>query len=142
MDNDKNEEFLERNRLNNDLDQVIFFRIKHIAGDRCQVTFAVEIDVDIKADYFKNEPLSDLDINHVRELLGEKTSYKYSKVRNFIAEDEKEKIFEGLKQQFLDSNLSYISSAVFPVKLIKRNYIIAQKEETNRLNKEAYFKNA
>ena len=64
-----------------------------------------------------------------------------SKNVNFIALNEKQKVFDDLKQQFLDSGLGYISSPVFPVKLIKRNYVLAQRDETNRLNKEAYFKN-
>ena len=123
-------ELFEKKRLNNDLDLVIYFLYKHIAGDRCQVTFEAEIDVE----------LNNLDINSVRSLLGEKTTYNYRKTRNFIAVDEKDKVFDDLKQQFLNSDLGYISSPSFPVKLIKRNYILAQRDETNRLNKEAYFK--
>lgn len=133
-------ELFEKKRLNNDLDLVIYFRYKHTAGDRCQVTFKAEIDVEIKEDYFKDQVLNNLDLNSARSLLGEKTSYNYRKTRNFIALDEKEKVFDDLKQQFLDSDLCYISSPTFPVKLIKRNYLLAQRDETNRLNKEAYFK--
>ena len=133
-------ELFEKKRLNNDLDLVIYFLYKHIAGDRCQVTFEAEIDVEIKEDYFKDQVLNNLDINSVRSLLGEKTTYNYRKTRNFIAVDEKDKVFDDLKQQFLNSDLGYISSPSFPVKLIKRNYILAQRDETNRLNKEAYFK--
>ena len=133
-------ELSEKKRLNNDLDLVIYFRYKRIAGDRCQVTFEAEIDVEIKEDHFKDQVLNNLDFNSVRSLLGEKTSYNYRKTRNFIAVDEKDKVFDDLKQQFLDSDLDYISSLTFPVKLIKRNYILAQRDETNRLNKEAYFK--
>ena len=133
-------ELFEKKRLDNDLDLVINFRYKRIAGERCQVNFEAEIDVEIKEDYFKDHVLKNLDINSVRYLLGEKTSYNYRKTRNFIAVDEKDKVFNALKQQFLDSALGYISSPSFPVKLIKRNCILAQIDETNRLNKEAYFK--
>ena len=133
-------ELSEKKRLNNNLDLVIYFRYKRIAGDRCQVTFEADIAVQIKEDYFKDQVLNNLVINSVRSLLGENTSHKYSKTRNFIALDEKDKIFDDLKQQFLDSDLAYISSPSFPAKLIKRNYILAQIDETNRLNKEAYFR--
>ncbi len=136
----ESKELSEKKRLNNNLDLVIYFRYKPIAGDRCQVTFEAEIDVEIKEDYFKDRVLNNLDINRVRSLLGDKTVLYYRKTRNFIALDEKDKIFDDLKQQFLDSDLDYISSPSFPAKLIKRNYILAQKDETNRLNKEAYFK--
>ena len=131
---------VEKNILENNLELLIYCRFKHTAGDRCQVTFEAEINVQIKEDYLKDQGLNNLDKVNVRSLLGDKTSYRYSKTRNFIAEDEKGKLFEDLKQQFLDTNIAYLSSPSFPVKLIKRNYILAQKEEIFRLNKEAYFK--
>ena len=135
----KSKNYLKK-RLNNNLDLVIYFIYKHIAGDRCQVTFEAEIDVEIKEDYFKDRVLNNLDFKSVKSLLGEKTSYNYRKTKNFISLDEKDKVFDDLKQQFLDSDLGYISSQSFPVKLIIRNYILAQRDETNRSNKEAYFK--
>ena len=141
MDMKENKEVFERNTLENKLELVIYSRFKHTAGDRCQVTFEAGVDVVIKEEYFKDNALNNLDISRVMSLLGDKTSYSYSKTRNFIAEDEKDNVFEDLKQQFLDNNLAYISSPSFPAKLIKRNYVIAEKEEINKLNREAYFKN-
>ena len=99
-----------------------------------------KIDVEIKEDYFKDQVLSNLDIKTVRFLLGGKTSFTYRKTRNFIAEDEKQKIFDELKQQFLDSSFPYISSNSFPAKLIKRNFVLAEKNEMIRLQREAYLK--
>ena len=80
-DLEKIKELFEKKRLNNNLDLVIYFIYKHIAGDRCQVTFEAEIDVKIKEDYFKDRVLNNLDIKSVRSLLGEKTSYNYRKTR-------------------------------------------------------------
>ena len=140
MNRKENRALIEKDRLKNNLDLVIYFRYRATAGDRCQVTFEAEIDVEIKEDYFKDQVLSTLDIETVRSLLGGKTSYIYSKTRNFIAEGEKQKIFNELKQQFLDSSFPYISSDSFPAKLIKRNYVLAEKDEMIRLQREAYFK--
>lgn len=131
----------ERIKLENGLNLTILFHCKHTAGDRCQVIFEAGIDVQIKEEYFKDQSLDKLDINSVKTLLGEKISYHYSKIRNFISEDAKDIIFEELKQQFLDNNLPYISSPSFPAKLIKRNYILAEKEESIRLQREAYLNN-
>ena len=132
---------VEKNTLENNLELIIFRRYKHTAGDRCQVTFEAGIDVEIKDEYFEDQALNNLDINNARVLLGEKTSYCYSKTRNFVEESERDKIFSDLKQQFLDNNLPYISSPSFPARLIKRNYAIAEKEEMIRLQQEAYLKN-
>lgn len=141
MDAEVKKELFGKSTLKNNLDLVMYSRFKHTAGDRCQVTFEAEIEVQIKEEYFKDQSLNNLDIKSVKSLLGEKTLYSYSKTRNFIPEDEKEKIFEDMRQQFLDNNLSYLSSPSFPVRLIKRNYSIAEKEEMIRLQREAYLKN-
>lgn len=137
---EEKKELFEKNTLKNNLLLVTLSSFKHTAGDRCQVTFKAEIDVEIKEDYFIEQSLVNLDIDSVKKLLGKKTSYSYSKTRNFIQENEKNKIFEELKQQFLDNNLPYISSSSFPAKLIKRNYMIAEKEENIRRQREAYLK--
>jgi hypothetical protein len=140
MNHEEYREISEKNRLENGLELIIFSHFIHTAGDRCQVTFEAVIDMDIKEEFFKDQALNDLDMNKVVSILGDKTIYRYVKTRNFIAEDEKEKIFGELKQQFLDNTLPYISSQSFPAKLIKRNYTTAEKEEMIRRQREAYMK--
>ena len=98
MEVKKNRELSEKRALENNLELLIFSHFNHTAGDRCQVNFESRIDVDIKKKYFEDRVLNNLDINKVKSILGERTSYSYSKTRNFIAEDEKGKIFEELKQ--------------------------------------------
>ena len=99
MTMEEKKELFEKNILGNNLELVIFSLFKHTAGDRCQVTFETLVEVEIKEEYFKDQSLNNLDINNVKTLLGEKTSFSYSKTRNFIAEDEKDNVFEDLKQQ-------------------------------------------
>ena len=140
MDMEERKELFEKKTLENSLELVTFSRFKHTAGDRCQVNFEAGIDVEIKEVYFKDRALNNLDFKNATSILGDKTSYRYSKTRNFVAEDDKEKIFRELKQQFLDNNLAYISSPSFPAKLIKRNYVTAEKEEMIRIQREAYLK--
>ncbi len=137
----RNKEPFEKKRLKNNLDIVMYFHNKYTAGDRCQVTFEAEIDVEIKGEYFINQALDAVDIDTVRSLLGNMVSYSYRKTRNFVEEKNKNKIFEELKWQFLENSLDYISSLSFPAKLIKRKYLLAQKDEMIRLQREAYFKN-
>ncbi|MFC1495364.1 hypothetical protein ACFL6W_08795 [Thermodesulfobacteriota bacterium] len=139
MNNKNNGKIVEKKKLVNGLDLIMSFQSIPIAGDRYQVVFEVVINAEIKEAYFDNELLSDLNPENVIRLLGDKTPYQYSKVRNFVAGDEKGNILEGLKQQFLESNLTYLSSPLFPVKLIKRNYMKAEKEEIIRIKKKAYL---
>lgn len=141
MNMDKSKELFEKKILNNNLELVIYAHYKHTAGDRFQITFEAEVNVDIDEEYFKDIALDNLDIYKVISMLGDKTSYRYSKTRNFIPADQKARVFEELKQQFLDNNLAYISLPSFPSRLIKRNYLTAEKEEMIRIQREAYMKN-
>jgi hypothetical protein len=142
MEMKENKEPSEKRTLENNLELLVFSRFNHTAGDRCQVNLESRIDVDIKKEYFEDRSLNNLDIKRVKSILGERTSYSYSKTRNFIAEDEKGEIFEELKQQFLETNLAYISSPSFPAKLIRRNFLVAEKEEMIRRRREAYLKDS
>ena len=142
VDMGKSKELFEKKQLENNLELIIFQHYKHTAGDRCQVTFEALIEVAIKEEYFKSLEPGYPDFNKVTAILGDKTSYRYSKVRNFISENDKDKVFEDLKRQFLDNNLKYISSPSFPVKLIKRNFVIAEKEEIIKKRREAFLKNS
>ena len=141
MEKQQDIKIIEKSSLENGLDLIIASTFKHTAGDRYQVTFEAEIEIEIKEDYFGSGVLNSLDVNRVKSLLGDNTVFKYSKVRNFIAGDEKEIVFEAMKKQFMDSTFAYISSDLFPLSLIKRNFFIAAKEEELRLKREAYFKN-
>ena len=141
MNMDESKELFEKKHLENNLELVMYSHFRHTAGDRCQVTFKATIEVEIKGKYFSVPALKNLDFNRVTSILGGNTSYSYSKTRNFIPEDKKYKTLKDLKHQFLDNNLAYISSPSFPSKLIKRNYVIAEKEEMIRIKREEYLKN-
>ncbi len=137
---DKNNVMIfQKQKLANGQDLIMSFRSTHTAGDRYQVVFEASIEVQIKVPFFDNKILSNLNPENVIQLLGDKTSYHYSKTRNFVAREEKDNILEDLKQQFLESSLAYLSSPVFPLKLIKRNYLAAEKEAVIRIKREAYL---
>lgn len=139
MNNKNSEKIFERTELDNGLELKISFKSIYTAGDRYQVVFKAAIDVEIKDSYFNDEVLIDLNPGNARKLLGDKTSFNYSKTRNFIAEDEKDSLLKDMKDQFVESSIAYLSSQAFPMKLIKRNYIKAEQEEMIRLKKEKYF---
>jgi hypothetical protein len=58
----------------------------------------------------------------LKAVLGDKVVYRYEKQRNFIAENEKDSILNGLKERFLNTTLSYLSSPEFPGRLIVKRY--------------------
>jgi hypothetical protein len=113
-------------RLDNRLTLELYDRSKRVAGDRWQVCLAARLEVGLKREYFEGRHEPAVPFEHIREAVGDKAVYHHEKTRNFIAETEKDEVFRGLKERFLDANLVYISSPDFPLKLILRQYQEAQ----------------
>ena len=86
------------------------------------VSFVARMEVELKREFFESPRKPDVSFEEIREAVGDKTHYHHEKTRNFIAETEKEEVFKGLKERFLDANLVYLSSPDFPLKLILRQY--------------------
>jgi hypothetical protein len=113
---------IERRELDNGLTLELYDRSRRVAGDRWQVSFEARLEVGLKREYFEGRHEPDIPFEDIRGAVGEKVVYHHEKTRNFIAETEKDEVFRGLKERFLDANLVYLSSPDFPLKLILRQY--------------------
>ena len=123
VDKNKLEDTLvERMKLENGLTLEVLDHSRHVAGDRWLVSFEARVAVAVTPEYLPGGNASDPPITEILSLLGEKAIYSHKKARNFIAEKEKEKVFEDLKKLFLDASLGYLSSPRFPRMLILRKY--------------------
>jgi hypothetical protein len=116
------EEPIEKIKLDNGLTLEVYDRSRRVAGDRWQVSFVARLEVGLKREYFKGRHTPDVPFEDIRKAVGDKAHYHHEKTRNFIAETEKDEVFRGLKERFLDANLVYLSSPEFPLKLILRQY--------------------
>ena len=108
--------------LDNGLTLELYDRSRPVAGDRWQVSFVARLDLELKREFFEGPHKPDVSFEEIREVVGDKTHYHHEKTRNFIAKTEKEEVFKGLKERFLDANLVYLASPDFPRKLILRQY--------------------
>ena len=122
MDKIIHEKLFEKIKLKNGLDLLMFYRSKHVAGDRFHVIFKAVVNVEIKPDYLEGYDLQDIGLEDLPALLGNKTSYNYKKECNFIAEHDEETVPERMKDDFLKANLRYLSSPRFLLGVIKKNY--------------------
>ena len=113
---------IEKIKLDNGLTLEVYDRSRRVAGDRWQVSFVARLEVGLKREYFKGKLTPHIPLEDIRKAVGDKAHYHHEKVRNFIAETEKDEVFRGLKERFLDANLVYLSSSDFPLKLILRQY--------------------
>jgi len=108
--------------LDNGLTLELFDHSRPVAGDRWLVSFLARLKVELKREYFKGPHTPDVSFEEIREAVGDNAHYHHEKTRNFIAETEKDEVFKGLRERFLDANLVYLSSPDFPLKLILRQY--------------------
>ncbi len=116
------EKLIDKIKLGNGLTLEVYDRSRLVAGDRWLVSFVACIDIEVKPEYFESMDTQGLAFEDIRAAVGEKVSYRNEKTRNFIAEPEKDEVFRGLKERFLDASLGYLSSPDFPRKLILREY--------------------
>jgi len=116
------EQPIEKIRLDNGLTLELYDRSRPVAGDRWLVSFVARLEVELKREFSEGPGTPDVSFEDIREAVGDKTHYHHEKTRNFIAETEKDEVFKGLKERFLDANLVYLSSPDFPLKLILRQY--------------------
>ena len=104
--------------LSNGLTLEILDRSKQIAGDRWFVSFVASVEIEVRPELFEGDEISETQMKGIQALAGEKASYQYENQRNFIDDTEKETVSRKLKEDFLDTNLKYLSSPEFPKKLI------------------------
>ncbi len=101
-----------------------------MAGDRWLVGFEVRIDVPVNAECLESADSENPSFDAIRKAVGEKVTYCYEKSRQFIQETEKDQVFKGLKERFLETTLTYFSSAEFP-----RNIILSRYQEVRGISK-------
>jgi len=116
------EKLVEIIKLENGLTLEFYDASRPLAGDRWIVSMVASIEVGLTPEHFRGQNSAEMLLEDIGAAIGDKTVYRYEKIRNFISEAEKDKVFNGLKERFLDANLRYLSSHEFPRKLILKKY--------------------
>jgi hypothetical protein len=108
--------------LENGLTLEVYDLSRPVAGDRWLVSLVARIEVEVKPEYFAGENGKNALLEDIRQALGKGAVYRYEKSRHFIAEKERNEVFQGLKERFLEANLKYLSSPDFARRLILKRY--------------------
>ena len=99
-------------KLNNGLELGFYDASKKIAGDRWLVKLTAKVEIPV-ADYLGDMP-SSIHPDDIRKVLGEQVVFEKDMERNFIDDNEKEKVFKGFLESFLESSEKYLSASNFP----------------------------
>jgi len=111
----------EKIRLENGLTLKLYDKSRPVAGDRWMVTFEACIDVEVKTEYLGNMPAG-VSLEQIRSALGDRILYSHEKVSIFVADTDKDAIFNKLKKNFLEANVAYLSRKSFGPRFVMKKY--------------------
>jgi hypothetical protein len=113
---------IETRQLDNGLTLELYDRTRHIAGDRCQVRFTAEVEVEVRPEYFDGQNPKAPTYDQAKAVLGDRVRYAYEGTRNFIPEARAQAVLAELKDYFLNNNVVYVSAPDFAPRLVLRKY--------------------
>jgi len=120
------ERFIDKMTLGNGL--VLEFQdgSRRLAGDRWLVLFAAVIEIDVEKAWTQGGPDVPISVEQLRSVLGQTVRFQYERKSHFVDENEKDAVFEGLKKNFLDTNMVYLSNPDFARRFVLGKYRQAQ----------------
>lgn len=95
---------------------------RKIGADAWVVIMAARIRIPIVRDLFKLQNVTDSELDHILETLGDHIVYEYRVDRNMIMDHDKEKTFQNLVDTFLANTGQYVAKPQFPEKLVLKEY--------------------
>jgi hypothetical protein len=108
--------------LPNNLELKIYDRSKKLAGDRWYVEVMIEIPVSLTSEILEKLTSDRSLAEQFAREKGNPFAYRHSKARHFIDENEKEKTFQELKEDFLKTNWTYLSSPRFAFSAVAKAF--------------------
>jgi len=99
---------------------------RRLAGDRWLVLFGAVIEIDVEKAWTQGEPDAPISVDQLRSVLGQTVRFQYERKSHFVDEKKKDAVFQGLKKNFLDTNMVYLSNPDFARRFILGKYRQAQ----------------
>ena len=109
--------------LENGLELEIYDVSRKLAGDRWYVGFIARVEIPMTfLEGHADSP--DIDIEKMKDVLGETVRFEQKRDRHYINEKEKDSLLNGLIEDFLASTLPYFSEKDFAKKYALKTYKI------------------
>ncbi len=107
--------------LKNGLTGSLFDGSRKIAGDRWFVSVILRIDIPVNEETV-NEKSVNAPVKEVAEILGNPVVFEKKMDRNFIDEQKKDEIVNGLVESLITGLSSYLSHEKFAEKFVAKSY--------------------
>ena len=115
--------------LKNGLTLGVYDQSRKIAGDRWLVKMAAKIDIPIDRLHLNDGLNKQVSLNSLKESFDNFLRYEQKRERNFIAEKEKDTVFDDLVTSFLTSTREYLSHPNFAARYAVREHLKRQKQK-------------
>jgi hypothetical protein len=117
-----NEKLIKAISLKNGLQLKIYDASRNLAGDRWLVSLIARMEIPVTEVLKKNDPQTKENENDIKDKLGEYIVFEQKRERIFVDIAERESVFQGMCDMFLDSSLDYLSRDTFPKHYILKKY--------------------
>ena len=108
--------------LENGLQLNVYDASRKLVGDRWLVSLIIRMDVPVTEALKKDSRESIENIDEIKDMLGESVLFEKKREKKFVDTVEKEMVFKGLCDMFLNSSLKYLSKGIFPKLYILKMY--------------------
>ena len=108
--------------LENGLQLNVYDASRKLVGDRWLVSLIVRMDVPVTEALKKNSRESVENIDEIKDMLGESVLFEKKREKIFVDTAEKEMVFKGLCDMFLNSSMKYLSKGIFPKQYVLKMY--------------------
>ncbi len=108
--------------LENGLQLNIYDASRMLVGDRWLVSLIVRMDVPVTETLKKDSRQPIVNINEIKDILGDSVLFEKKREKIFIDTAEKETAFKELCDMFLNSSLNYLSKDIFPKQYVLKTY--------------------
>ena len=125
-----NEKLIKTIVLKNGLTLEIYDQSRKIAGNRWLVKMAAKIDIPIDRLHLGDDLNKKVNLNSLKESFDNFVRYEQKRERNFIAEKEKDTVFDDLMNSFLTSTREYLSHPNFVARYAVREHLRRQQRKS------------
>jgi hypothetical protein len=119
--------------LDNGLELKLYDNSRKLTGDRWNVSLIARIEIATDDLLQKEGGSPSINIDEVKNAVGEKLLFEQKRERIFIDEKEKNEIMKEIQDSFLSSSLSYLSHSDFAKKYILKKF-------NEKIKKDSWYK--
>ncbi len=108
--------------LKNGMQLKFYDNSRKLAGDRWLISLIVRMEIPVTEVLINDGHKSIEIVNEIKKVLGENILFEQKRERIFVAQSEKQAVFEEVYDFFIDSVLGYLSNKAFPKRYVLKKY--------------------